>query len=122
MVMPGVGTEPGGPSRACDEAGSHCSRSLNESLSTEEVRRRKARVSERKLRRRLPLIQQVSLLPSQSRDAGENWGCHYRLSFPSRHCLEFVFLTFFSLLVLLFNQIFLKRLCFTGITKYDNKN
>lgn len=36
MVMPGVGTEPGGPSRACDEAASH--RSLNESLSAGEQR------------------------------------------------------------------------------------
>lgn len=38
MVMPGVGVEPGGPSRACNEAGSNCSRSLNESLSAGEVR------------------------------------------------------------------------------------
>lgn len=38
MVMPGVGVEPGGPSRACDEAGFNCSRSLNESLSAGEVR------------------------------------------------------------------------------------
>lgn len=33
MVMPGVGEEPGGPSRAFDEAGSNCSRSLKESRS-----------------------------------------------------------------------------------------
>lgn len=38
MVMPGVGTEPGGPSRACDEVASQCSRSLNESLSAEQER------------------------------------------------------------------------------------
>lgn len=38
MVMPGVGVEPGRPSRACDEAGFNCSRSLNESLSAGEVR------------------------------------------------------------------------------------
>lgn len=48
MVMPGVGTEAGGPSRACDEAASHCSRSLSESLSAgeergeDEMRRRKS--------------------------------------------------------------------------------
>lgn len=46
MVMPGVETEPGGPSRACDEAASH--RSLNESLSAGEESEERTRGGRRK--------------------------------------------------------------------------
>lgn len=94
MVMPGVETEPGGPSRACDKAVSH--RSLNESLSAEEEREERTRGGRRKREDDVQceeeewvtgeegrrdadwqFIQSVSLFPSESPDTGENKGCSY---------------------------------------------